>query len=164
MKGIDAQVAQTEKPPTEDQKRIVRKEVDLNGINPLDCLIGAVPVAALSYGSWQLTNGVAAWFNEHPVMLDFYPAQRLAIAIELLLVALSSLGAGIFGFTALGLFALGLRVAYGVATGELDPDQAPTGPVEQSTIDKVSDLLSGKTEDRLKAEVERKKEAEKRRE
>merc|ERR1712224_393224 len=91
MKGIDAQVAETEKPPTEDQKRIVRKEVDINGINPLDCLIGAVPTAALSYGSWQLTNGVAAWFEKNPVMFDFYPAQRLAIAIELLLVALSSL-------------------------------------------------------------------------
>merc|ERR1711971_1030614 len=130
--------------PTEVQKRIVREEVELNGINPLDCLIGAVPVAGLSYGSWLLTNGVAAWFNEHPVMLDFYPAQRLAVAIELLLVALSALGAGIFGFTALGLFALGLRVAYGVAMGELDPDQEPAGPVKQSTIEKVSDLLARK--------------------
>lgn len=128
--------------PTEEQKQIQRETVDLNGIDPIACLAGAVPTAALSYGFWTFTGSAAEWFVEHPIETEFYPAQRLGIAFQTALVGLSSLAAGIFGFTALGIFLLGVRVALGVASGELDPAKESDEPRRQTTAEKVRDIFT----------------------
>jgi len=140
--SIAMQEAQVQAVPTEDQKRIVRKEVDLNGIDPVTCLFGSIPVAGLSYGFWTLTGSAAEWFLAHPIETEFYPVQRLGVAFQTAVVGLSSLAAGIFGFTALGLFLLGLRVAFGAATGELDPTRESTEPQRQTTAEQVRDLFT----------------------
>jgi len=139
---ISAQEKTVAKVPTEDQKRIVQQDVDLNGVDPITCILGAVPVAALSYGFWTFTESAAAWFVSHPITTDFYPAQRLGIVFQTALIGLSSLAAGIFGFTALGLLLLGFRVAAGVMSGELDPKKESTEPMKQSTAERVRDFLT----------------------
>lgn len=139
---IAAQEAEVEPVPREDQKRIVTQPQDLNGIDPVTCVLGSVPVAALSYGFWTLTGASAEWFVTHPIESEFYPVQRLGIAFQTAVVGLSSLAAGIFGFTALGIFLLGLRVFVGMAKGELDPNKASTGPQRQTTAEKVRDIMT----------------------
>lgn len=139
---IAAQEAQVEPVPREDQKRIVTQTQDLNGIDPVTCVLGSVPVAGLSYGFWTLTGAAAEWFVTHPIESEFYPVQRLGIAFQTAVVGLSSLAAGIFGFTALGIFLLGLRVFVGIAKGELDPNKAATTPQRQTTAEKVRDIMT----------------------
>lgn len=139
--SIAAQEAQVEAVPTEDQKSIQRQDVDLNGIDPLACLAGAVPVAALSYGFWKFTGSAAEWFLAHPIETDFYPVQRLGTAFQTAVVGVTSLAAGIFGFTSLGIFLLGARVALGVASGELDPTKESAGPRRQTTAERVRDVF-----------------------
>jgi len=153
---IAAQESQAEKVPTEDQKRIVRQEVDLNGVDPLTCILGSIPTAALSYGFWTFTGSAAEWFVTHPIETDFYPAQRLGTVFQTAMVGLSSLAAGIFGFTALGIFLLGLRVAAGVASGELDPSKQSDEPVKPSTAERVRDILTKDPVDVVMAERRRK--------
>lgn len=128
--------------PRPDQKIIVQEEVDLNGIDWVTCILGSIPTFAISYGMWTFTGRSAEYFVEHPVDTDFYPAQRLGIVFQTAIVGLSSLAAGIFGFTALGIFLLGIRVAFGVFTGELDPNKQDTAAPRQSTAEKVRDILT----------------------
>mmetsp|Transcript_110623 Transcript_110623/g.298077 ORF Transcript_110623/g.298077 Transcript_110623/m.298077 type:complete len:281 (-) Transcript_110623:129-971(-) len=140
---IAAAEAQVDVVPTEDQTRIVMQEVDLNGIDYMTCILGSIPVAGLSYGFWAFTGATASYFVTHPIDSEFYPVQRLGIAFQTAVVGLSSLAAGIFGFTALGIFLLGIRVAVGISSGELDPQkQSDDETVRQSTAEKVRDILT----------------------
>lgn len=40
--------------PTEESKTIMRREEDLNGVNPLYAILGAGGAAAMSFGSWKV--------------------------------------------------------------------------------------------------------------
>ncbi|CAE7322806.1 SLC2A3 [Symbiodinium sp. CCMP2592] len=154
---IADQEAQVEAVPTEDQKRIVQQEVDLNGIDPTACFVGAAPVAALSYGFWTFTSRSAEWFYNHPVESEFYPVQRLGLVFQAAVVGLSSLASGIFGFTALGIFLLGVRVSIGVLSGELDPADKSKGLGKRSTAETVLDVFTKDPVEVVRAEKERKK-------
>merc|ERR1712060_639453 len=88
------------------------------------------------------TQSSAEWFLTHGEETAFYPIQRLGIAFQTAVVGLSSLAAGIFGFTALGLLLLGFRVLFGVATGELDPAKKTDSGMRQSTAEKVRDIFT----------------------
>jgi len=140
--GIAAQESEVDAVPTDSQRWIQREDVDLNGIDPLTCITGAFPVAAVSYGFWVLTGTFAQYFVENPVKTEFYPVERLSIALQTIAVGLSSLAAGIFGVTALGLFLLGCRVLFGVATGELDPNKESSTQFRRSTAERVADVLT----------------------
>jgi len=139
---IAEQEKQVEAVPTEAQKQIVQEEVDLNGVDPIACVLGAAPVGALSYGFWTFTQRAAEWFLANPVETDFYPAQRLGFVFQAAVVGLSSLAAGIFGFTGLGILLLGLRVAFGVLTGELDPNDKSRTTGKRSTAETVLDVFT----------------------
>eukprot|EP00931_Biecheleriopsis_adriatica_P007532 TRINITY_DN108805_c0_g1_i1.p1 TRINITY_DN108805_c0_g1~~TRINITY_DN108805_c0_g1_i1.p1 ORF type:complete len:281 (-),score=56.63 TRINITY_DN108805_c0_g1_i1:46-888(-) len=156
---IAEQESQVEAVPTEDQKRIVQQDVDLNGVDPVACFFGALPVAGLSAGFWTFTGRAADWFVSHPVETDFYPAQRLGYVFQAAIVGLSSLAAGIFGFTALGIFLLGIRVAFGVATGELDPKKQGQSSEKRSTAETVFDVFTKDPVQVVKEERRRKEEA-----
>ncbi|CAE7033036.1 SLC2A3 [Symbiodinium natans] len=157
---IAEQESQVEAVPSEEQKRIVQQEVDLNGIDPVACFLGAAPVAALSYGFWTFTSRSAEWFYNHPVESDFYPVQRLGLVFQAAVVGLSSLAAGIFGFTALGILLLGVRVSFGVMSGELDPADKSKGIGKRSTAETVLDVFTKDPVEVVKAEKERKLQAE----
>mmetsp|Transcript_23418 Transcript_23418/g.42274 ORF Transcript_23418/g.42274 Transcript_23418/m.42274 type:complete len:245 (-) Transcript_23418:57-791(-) len=156
-KEIAAQETQVQAVPTEDQKRIVQQDVDLNGIDPVTCIFGSIPTAGLSWGFWEFTGKAAEWFVNHPVETDFYPAQRFNFVFQAAVVGLSSLAAGIFGFTALGIFLLGLRVSFGALTGELDPSkQNETRTEKLSTAETVFGVLTKDPLEVVAAEKERK--------
>ena len=71
--------------------------------------------------------------TSHPLETDLYFAQRLADVFRNAVMGVSSLASGFFGIIGLGIFVLGLRVAYGVATGEVDPT-----PIKQPKSEDMS--------------------------
>ena len=46
--------------PTEESKKIQRREEDLNGVNPFYAMLGAVVAGAMSFGSWKVNGETAA--------------------------------------------------------------------------------------------------------
>jgi Protein of unknown function (DUF3082) len=112
---------------TDDERRAAIEEAqDLNGVNPIVTIAGGVVAIAMAGGLWFATNELGAFFALHPVAEDSaYFVQRIASVVRNASMGLISLAAGFFGVTGVGILALGVRVAYGVATGELDPAPIP---------------------------------------
>ena len=63
-------------------------------------------------------------------------------------MGLFSLASGFFGVTGMGIFAMGVRVAYGVAKGELDPTpvtkKSSGGGEDEIQLPNAWDLMMGK--------------------
>jgi hypothetical protein len=97
-----------------------QKKEDLNGINPLTPLSFSLVPAGLSLGGWKLTVYLAGHLAVQYLNSDIYPLQRASIVIRNIVIGLTTLATGFSGVIALGLFLLGIRVAFGVLSGELD--------------------------------------------
>ena len=106
----------------EAPKQLERKKEDLNGIEPTRPFTFALVAAAMAFGLWALTTYMAGHFAIEYVDSEFYPLQRFAIFARNVVVGITTLGAGFSGIITLGLVALGVTVAQGVARGELDPN------------------------------------------
>jgi hypothetical protein len=113
----------------------IQEAQNLNGVNPIVALVGSTFALASAGGLWVLTTYLATFFAMHPVTTDVYFVQRVSGVFRNIIMGLSSLASGFFGVTGLGLFLLGIRVAYGVLTGELDPT-----PLKKSLKEDVVDL------------------------
>jgi hypothetical protein len=113
----------------------IQEAQNLNGVNPIVALLGSTFALASAGGLWILTTYLATFFAMHPVTTDVYFVQRVSGVFRNIVMGLSSLASGFFGVTGLGLFLLGIRVAYGVLTGELDPT-----PLQKSLKEDVVDL------------------------
>jgi hypothetical protein len=113
----------------------IQEAQNLNGVNPIVALVGASFALASAGGLWILTNYLANFFAMHPVTTDVYFVQRVSGVFRNIVMGLSSLASGFFGVTGLGLFLLGIRVAYGVLTGELDMT-----PLKKTLKEDVVDL------------------------
>ncbi|CAM9786027.1 unnamed protein product [Ectocarpus sp. 12 AP-2014] len=114
--------------PTEESKKIKRKEEDLNGVNPFYAILGAGGAAAMSFGSWKATLWLAqAYYSKPAEESDILAVARMTSFIKQAVVGLFALGAGIFGVTALGMGVMAAIVAVGVAKGELDPSPEANG-------------------------------------
>jgi hypothetical protein len=94
---------------------------NLNGVNPLVTLGGSMFALAAAGGLWALTFFLAEYFALHPIDSDVYFVTRVTAVFRNIVIGLVSLASGFFGVTGMGIFMLGVRVAYGVAKGELDP-------------------------------------------
>lgn len=94
---------------------------DLNGINPVSTITFSVVPMAMCFALVQVTSWLSANFAIDQVDSDVYPIQRGAVVARNLVVGISSLATGFTGVIGLGLFAMGVAVAVGVAKGELDP-------------------------------------------
>ena len=105
----------------EERQRSIEEARNLNGVNPLVALTASAAAFAGAAGLWFVTGYLAALFATHPITTDVYALQRLFSVFRNLVMGLSSLASGFFGVVGMGLFLLGVRVAYGVSTGELDP-------------------------------------------
>jgi Protein of unknown function (DUF3082) len=105
---------------------------DLNGVDPFVTVGGGIFALAAAYALWTATNFLAAFFGLHPVESDFYFVERSAAVFRNVAMGLVSLACGFFGVTGLGIFLLGVRVAYGVLKGELDPT-----PIKKPKSDEV---------------------------
>ena len=118
---------------------------DLNGVNPLVALAGSVVALGGAAGLWWLTNWLGAFFAFHPVDTDVYFIQRASLVFRNVVMGLASLASGFFGVTGLGIFLLGVRVAYGVAIGELDPTPIKNNKsTKELEMPNVLDLMMGK--------------------
>ena len=130
---------------TEEERRASIEEAkDLNGVNPLVCIGGAAFAWVCAGGLWLFTTYLGVMFASHPVDTDVYFIQRTVGVFRNVVMGLSSLASGFFGVVGFGIFLLGVRVAYGVMTGELDPTPIKTkGDVEFEMPD-IWGLMMGK--------------------
>jgi hypothetical protein len=104
---------------------------DLNGINPVTTIAFSVLPMGMSYGLIQLTTWLSEHFAIDQIDSPIYPIQRGAVVARNLVVGITSLATGFTGVVGLGLLAMGIAVAVGVAKGELDPNaDNATGRVE----------------------------------
>ncbi|KAL7486419.1 hypothetical protein ACHAW6_012021 [Cyclotella cf. meneghiniana] len=105
----------------EERRRSIEEARDLNGVNPLVCIGGAAFAWICAGGLWMFTTYLGVLFASHPMETDVYFLQRVAGVFRNVVVGLTSLASGFFGVVGVGIFLLGVRVAYGVLVGELDP-------------------------------------------
>jgi hypothetical protein len=113
----------------EEVQASLERARDLNGVNPVVSVLGsffALGVAALL---WYATGKLGIFFTLHPVDSEVYFVTRSAQVVRNIAMGLISLASGFFGVTGLGILGMGIRVSYGVMTGELDPT-----PIKQNQV------------------------------
>lgn len=139
-------------PEKTDEERLAALEEarNLNGINPWICIGGSLFAAAVSAGLWFATGYLGEVFATHPVTSDFYTIQRLASVFRNAVIGIVSLASGFFGVTGLGIFLLGLRVAQGVLTGELDPTPIVNKNKDDPQILNIWGFMTGSNKRRSK--------------
>lgn len=128
----------------EERQRSIDEARDLNGVNPLVCIGGAAFAWVCAGALWVFTTYLGVLFTEHPLATDVYFVQRLAQVFRNAVMGLSSLASGFFGVIGIGIFLLGIRVAYGVMTGELDPTPIKQSKSEEIVLPDVWSLMMGK--------------------
>jgi len=132
----------------EERRRSIEEARDLNGVNPLVCIGGAAFAWACAGALWFATTYLGVLFTSHPLDTDMYFAQRLADVFRSAVMGLVSLASGFFGVVGIGIFLLGIRVAYGVMTGELDPTPIKQPKSEEIVVPDVWGLMMGKNNNR----------------
>jgi len=134
----------------EERQRSIEEARDLNGVNPLVCIGGAAFAWACAGVLWFFTTYLGALFATHPFETDVYFIQRLTQVFRNAIMGLSSLASGFFGVVGVGIFLLGVRVGYGVMTGELDPTPIKKSKSDEIVMPDVWALMTGKTNRRGK--------------
>ena len=131
---------------TDEERRAATEEArDLNGVNPLIALAGSLFALAGAAGLWLLTQYLAGYFALHPVESDVYFVTRVAAVVRNVVMGFVSLASGFFGVTGLGILMLVVRVAYGVATGELDSTPIKTSKKgDELDVSSVWDFMLNK--------------------
>ena len=120
---------------------------DLNGVNPWVAIIGSFFALGVAVALWIATNKLGGFFAAHPPETEVYFVQRSAQVFRNVVMGMTSLASGFFGVTGLGIFGMGVRVAYGVITGELDPTpiKSRTAATKESVdVGKMMDLMMNK--------------------
>ena len=89
---------------------------DLNGVNPTVTILASFFAFAMALGLWSLTQFLAGVFLTHPISDDApYAFARFASVFRNAVMGLTSLASGFSFVSGLGVFALGVRVAYGTS-------------------------------------------------
>jgi hypothetical protein len=78
----------------------------------LKCFSGAFMAGTIAWLAYRLTGAIAATFAAKPVLSDNPAVVNIASAVRTLVVGMVALGAGVFGIAGLGLFLLGLQLAF----------------------------------------------------
>jgi hypothetical protein len=130
-----------------EKQAAIEEARDLNGVNPLVAVGGSFFALVVAGGLWLLTLYLAQLFAAHPVTTDVYAVQRAAAVFRNIIMGLTSLASGFFGVCGFGIFLLGIRVAYGVATGELDPTPIKNAK-QEIEMPNVWDLMLNKKQGR----------------
>ncbi len=99
-----------------DQERELALEQarDLNGVNPTVTILASFFAFGMAFGLWTLTQFLAELFLTHPMSPDApYAFTRIASVFRNAIMGLTSLASGFSLVSGLGVFLLGVRVAYG---------------------------------------------------
>jgi hypothetical protein len=130
----------------EEMRASIAEARDLNGVNPVVAITGSLFALGVAAGLWYATKELGTFFALNPVESDVYFVQRSAAVVRNAGIGLISLAAGFFGVTGLGIFLLGVRVAFGVLTGELDPTPIRQNLQEPEKVDvsNMWDLMMNK--------------------
>jgi len=83
------------------------------GVKPLTpqrCILGSVIAGGLSYAMYLMTSSIAQSFAVHKVQSTSLIVQRISAAVRTLVVGMTTLGTGVFGLAAIGLFALAIQL------------------------------------------------------
>lgn len=130
---------------SDEERQIAIEEArNLNGVNPAVAIVGGIFGVAVATGLWYGTTALGTFFALHPVETDVYFLIRVTSVFRNVVMGLSSLASGFFGVTGVGILALGIRVAYGVMTGELDPTPIKKRKGDELDIPNVWDLMMNK--------------------
>jgi Protein of unknown function (DUF3082) len=136
----------------EERKAAIAEAQNLNGVNPITTLFGAIFAIVCSIGLWYITQSLASYFALHPTTeTDMYIIQRVTIVSRNIVMGLIALASGFFGVTGIGILLLAIRVGYGVIIGELDPSpsnyNATNNNIDNNKVNigKVWDLMLNKS-------------------
>ena len=127
-------------------KAAIAEARDLNGVNPWVAIVGSFFAFGVAAALWVGTNKLGGFFASHPPVTEVYFVQRTAQVFRNVVMGMISLASGFFGVTGLGIFGMGVRVAYGVMTGELDPTPIKNRSAPKKSVDMGSmmDLMMNK--------------------
>lgn len=110
---LKASFRYTEKTDEERQASLEAAR-DLNGVNPTVTILASFFAFGMAYGFWIVTQFLGELFLSHPVSADApYAFARMASVFRNVVMGLSSLASGFAAVSGLGVFLLGVRVAYG---------------------------------------------------
>lgn len=133
---------------TDEERELALEQArDLNGVNPTVTILASFFAFGMAYGLWSLTQFLAELFLTHPMSPDApYAFTRIASVFRNAIMGLTSLASGFSLVSGLGVFLLGVRVAYGVFTGELDPTPIKKPGMKNNDIElpNVWDLMMNK--------------------
>lgn len=73
------------------------------------CVSGSAIAGLFGYWAYSLTMKIATNFALHPFISDNFIAVRISAAVRTLVVGMFTLATAVFGFAAIGLFALGIQ-------------------------------------------------------
>ncbi|MFM7448521.1 MAG: DUF3082 domain-containing protein [Leptolyngbyaceae cyanobacterium] len=79
-------------------------------VGPLQCFTGGLVAGVIAVVLYRMTQSIGVSFAAHPFHGDNFTVQRIASAVRTLVIGMSALGTGIFGFAALGLLLLGVQL------------------------------------------------------
>lgn len=141
--GLVDGYGRSRKTDAEVEEAIARAR-DLNGVNPVIAITGSLFALGVAAGLWYATGQLGTYFVMHPVDTDVYFVIRVQSVVRNVAMGLISLASGFFGVTGLGIFLLGVRVAYGVITGELDPTPIVQNKSDKTKMPNMWDLMTNK--------------------
>lgn len=98
----------------EEREAALEAARDLNGVNPTVTILASFFAFGMAFAFWTATQFLGDLFLTHPVSPDApYAFARMASVFRNVVMGLSSLASGFSLVSGLGVFLLGVRVAYG---------------------------------------------------
>lgn len=108
--------------PTPTQKPIApATETGKTLPSPLRCLVGALIAGGLAIALYFLTSSIAQAFAAKPIQSDNVLVWKITIAVRTLVVGISTLGTGVFGFISVGLVGLAIQILVQRPNNQLPP-------------------------------------------
>lgn len=79
-------------------------------LTPQSCVLGSVIAGIMAFGMYRMSHAIALSFAAHKIQSDNFIVQRISAAVRTLVIGMTTLGMGVFGVAAIGLFALSIQL------------------------------------------------------
>lgn len=99
--------------PAESTESVITDSASDKATKPLTpqrCIFGSAIAGVLAYAMYQMTTSIAVSFAAHKVQSTSLVVQRISAAVRTLVIGMTTLGTGVFGLAAIGLFALAIQI------------------------------------------------------